>query len=120
MTEGTMGAVTPDERAELEALRAQRDADVAARNAESDSRGSAVTLSPEDAAELAEMRAERQAARKAAQEAAEEEERNRPKPTHYLHLANGEIIESAGVMTHYGPNSIPVINVAEIEHREEG
>lgn len=65
-------------------------------------------------AELRQLRQERQDREAAEAAAREEEERNRPAPSHYLHLANGEVIESAGVMTHYGPDAIPVIAVAEI------
>lgn len=70
-------------------------------------------------AELRQLRQERQERQAAEEAAAAEEERNRPAPSHYLHLANGEIIESAGTMTHYGPKAIPVIAVAPIEDRSE-
>lgn len=53
-------------------------------------------LSPE---EIAEYRALRESQRRAQEEY--DAANTPPAPTHYLHLANGEVIESAGTMTHY-------------------
>jgi hypothetical protein len=63
-------------------------------------------LSEDERAELAQLRSE-----KASQPPPPDPDAP-PKPTHYLHLADGQIVESAGVATHY--NGQVVVNAVPI------
>lgn len=45
--------------------------------------------------------------------AAEEAAQVPPEPTHFLHLVDGSVVPSAGVMTHY--KGIPVVNAVSME-----
>jgi hypothetical protein len=63
----------------------------------------AATFTEQDAADLAALRAERAAREKAA---ADEAERNKIVPTHYLHLDNGTVVETQGVMTNYNGHAV--------------
>lgn len=72
------------------------------------------------AEEVAEFRALRQAdtdRKNAAQAEADRIEREKPPVSHYLHLANGDVVESAGTMTHY--HGIVVMNQVPIEDRSD-
>lgn len=94
-----MGQLTEEEYAEYEALKKAQ--------SETPPLPQHVTLTP---AEMAEYEALRNA------QATREEEAAKiapPDPTHYLHLANGSVVESAGVMTHYKGQL--VVNVAPME-----
>jgi hypothetical protein len=80
--------------------------------------GQSVEFTEEDAADLAALRAERKAKKEAEEEAEAERKRNAPPISHYLTLADGRVIESAGTMTHY--DGIPVTHSAPVEegHRK--
>jgi hypothetical protein len=73
-------------------------------------------FSADDRAELTRLREERQKREDAEREAANKAEREKPPVSHYLHLANGETVESAGTMTDY--HGVPVIGAYPIEERE--
>lgn len=74
------------------------------------------SFNDDDRAELTKLREDRQARETAQREADEKAERERPEISHYLHLANGETVESAGTMTDY--NGIAVIGSYPVEERE--
>jgi hypothetical protein len=74
------------------------------------------SLSDEDRAELDKLRQER-ADRQAAEEKAKADAPPDPDPIYWLHLANGEVIESTGQMTHY--KGIQVVGAYPIT-KEEG
>jgi hypothetical protein len=76
-----------------------------------------LALTDEEIAEFRRLRAEDEARRNAEDEAARKAEAERPGPSHYLHLADGSVIESAGTMTHY--RGMLVLNSTPIEDREE-
>jgi hypothetical protein len=75
--------------------------------------GQTVEFTEEDAADLAALREERKARAAAEAEAEAERKRNAPPISHYLTLADGRVIESAGTMTHY--NGVMVINSSPVE-----
>lgn len=96
--------LTVDERAELDALRAAKNtpvsehADVAARDAESNNRGNVTVIDGDTSKDTVN------------QPVKPEDE---PLPdTHWLHLGDGRVINSKGVMSHY--EGIPVIHAVEI------
>lgn len=74
------------------------------------------SLTPEERDELNKLRAERAARDEQAAKAEADAKANEPAPAFWLHLANGEVIESTGVMTHY--KNIPVIGAYPITEME--
>lgn len=71
----------------------------------------------EDRAELDALRKDRKDRETKEEADRRKEEEARPPVSHYLHLANGEIVESAGTMTdHHG---VAVIGAYPIEERED-
>lgn len=70
-------------------------------------------LTADERAELDSLRAEKATPKQTLKEqAAEEEAAEAAKPTHWLHLANGDVVESRGTSTlHYG---VPVLNSSAI------
>lgn len=73
----------------------------AERNQESRARSQPETFTDEDRAELMALREERAQRRAEVEARAKAEKEAEPEPTHWLHLADGRIIESSGQMTHY-------------------
>jgi hypothetical protein len=74
-------------------------------------------LTDEEVAEFRRLRKEEADRNQATKDAEEKAEREKPPVSHYLHLANGEVIESAGVATHV--NGMVVVNAVPVEEREE-
>jgi len=74
-------------------------------------------LTDEEVAEFRRLRQEEADRKQAAQDEADEAEKNKPPVSHYLHLANGDVVESAGTMTHY--NGMAVVNAVPVEERKE-
>lgn len=74
-------------------------------------------LTDEEIAEFRRLRQEDNDRTVAAREAAEKAEREKPPVSHYLHLANGDVVESAGTATHV--NGMAVVNAVPVEFREE-
>lgn len=74
-------------------------------------------LTDEEVAEFRRLRQEEKDRNQQIADAEAEVERNKPPISHYLHLANGDVVESAGVMTHY--QGMTVVNAVPVEAREE-
>jgi hypothetical protein len=74
-------------------------------------------LTPEEVAEFRELRAEKKARDAAAAKEAEEAAAKLTPPTHFVHLADGTIVDGHQIATHYdtGDGVIPVASVFEKE-----
>lgn len=74
-------------------------------------------LTDEEVAEFRRLRQEEKNRNQQVADAEAEAERNKPPVSHYLHLANGDVVESAGVATHV--DGMVVVNAVPVEDREE-
>lgn len=92
-------------------------AETHARDQEALDRDRKPALSDDERAELERLRQDKAARDQADAEAAEKAKADEPDPTHWLHLADGRVIESAGQMTHY--KGIPVIGSYPIVEEEK-
>jgi hypothetical protein len=73
-------------------------------------------ITAEEKQELAALRADRKSREAAEKKAAEEAAAAEPEPAYWLTLANGDVIESTGQMTHY--KGIPVVSAHRIVEEE--